>query len=67
MNWIDELKGVLGDCVRTDSPTLQAHAGDKWHAAALPEAVVLATTTAQVAAAIKYVSLEMLLPRFFIN
>ena len=53
MNWIDELKGVLGDCVRTDSPTLQAHAGDKWHAAALPEAVVLATTTAQVAAAMK--------------
>lgn len=53
MNWIDELKGVLGDCVRTDSPTLQAHAGDKWHAVALPEAVVLATTTAQVAAAMK--------------
>lgn len=53
MNWIDELKNLLGDCVRTDEATLQAHAGDKWHAAALPEAVVLARTTEDVAAAMK--------------
>lgn len=53
MNWIDELKNVLGDCVRTDEATLQAHAGDKWHAAALPEAVVLATSTEAVSTAMK--------------
>ena len=53
MNWIDELKNLLGDCVRTDEATLQAHAGDKWHAAALPEAVVLATSTEAVSTAMK--------------
>ena len=53
MNWIDELKNLLGDCVRTDKATLQAHAGDKWHAAALPEAVVLATSTEAVSTAMK--------------
>lgn len=53
MNWIDELKELLGDCVRTDEATLLAHAGDKWHAAALPEAVVLASSTEDVAAAMK--------------
>ena len=53
MNWIDELKNLLGDCVRTDEATLQAHTGDKWHAAALPEAVVLATSTEAVSTAMK--------------
>ena len=53
MNWIDELKGLLGDCVRTDEAALLAHAGDKWHAASLPEAVVLATCTEDVATAMK--------------
>ena len=53
MNWIDELKNLLGDCVRTDEATLQAHAGDKWHAASLPEAVVLATSTEAVSTAMK--------------
>jgi len=52
--WIEELKALLGDCVCTDEATLQAHAGDKWHAAALPQAVVLATETAHVATALKF-------------
>lgn len=52
--WIDELKSILGDCVCTDEAILQAHAGDKWHATALPQAVVLATSTEQVAAALKF-------------
>ena len=34
--WIEELKLLLGDCVRTDEETLRAHAGDTWHAEALP-------------------------------
>ena len=41
IEWIEELKNLLGDCVCTDEATLQAHAGDKWHAEALPQAVVL--------------------------
>lgn len=52
--WIEDLKNILGDCVRTDEETLQAHAGDKWHAAAMPQAVVLATETKQVAAALRF-------------
>ena len=55
-DWIDELRGLLGECVRTDDATLQAHAGDKWHAAALPQAVVLATETKHVATALKFAS-----------
>lgn len=53
-SWISELKALLGNCVHTDEPTLQAHAADKWHASALPQAVVLATSTEQVAAAMKF-------------
>ena len=53
MDWITELKELLGDCVHTDTETLLAHAGDKWHAAALPQAVLLATATEQVAVAMK--------------
>ena len=53
MNWIDELKDSLGDCVHTDKAVLQAHAGDKWYASALPEAVVLASSTEDVATAMK--------------
>ncbi len=54
MNWIDELCATLGDCVRTDEETLRAHAGDKWYATALPQAVVLATCTEQVSAALRF-------------
>ena len=54
IEWIEELKNLLGDCVCTDEATLQAHAGDKWHAEALPQAVVLATSTVQVSAALRF-------------
>lgn len=53
-HWIDDLKQLLGDCVHTSPEVLQAHAADKWHASVLPEAVVLATTTAQVSAAARF-------------
>ena len=53
-DWIAELNDLLGDCVYTDEATLHAHAGDKWHAEALPQAVVLATTTGQVSAALRF-------------
>ena len=53
-DWIFELTGLLGDCVRTDEETLRAHAGDKWHAEALPQAVVLATSTEQVSQALRF-------------
>ncbi|MBR3943846.1 MAG: FAD-binding protein, partial [Akkermansia sp.] len=53
-SWINELKSQLGDCVSTAPDVLQAHAGDKWHAAALPQAVVLAECTEHVAAAMKF-------------
>lgn len=52
--WINELKIQLGDCVSTEPEVLQAHASDKWHAAALPDAVVLARSTEQVAAAVRF-------------
>lgn len=53
-NWVEDLQKLLGSCVRTEPEVLAAHAGDKWHAAAMPEAVVLATDTQQVAAAMKF-------------
>ena len=53
-SWVDELKAELGACVSSAPEVLAAHAGDKWHASALPEAVVLATETAHVAAAMKF-------------
>lgn len=52
--WIQELKAHLGDCVHTSPEVLAAHSGDKWHASALPEAVVLATETEQVAKAVQF-------------
>lgn len=54
--WIDELRDVTGPALHTDEATLQAHAGDKWHAAALPEAVLLARSTEDVAAACRIAS-----------
>ena len=53
-SWINELKAQLGDCVSTEPEVLQTHASDKWHAAALPDAVVLARSTEQVAAAVRF-------------
>lgn len=52
--WIQELQALLGDCVHTSPEVLAAHSGDKWHASALPEAVVLATETEQVAKAVQF-------------
>lgn len=52
--WIQELQAHLGDCVHTSPEVLAAHSGDKWHASALPEAVVLATETEQVAKAVQF-------------
>lgn len=53
-DWISELTALLGSCVRTDEETLRAHAGDKWHAVALPQAVVLATETEHVSQALRF-------------
>ncbi len=53
-SWINELKALLGDCVSTEPDVLQEHATDKWHAAALPDAVVLARSAEQVAAAVTF-------------
>ncbi len=53
-SWVSELRRELGDCVHSDGETLRAHAGDKWHASVLPEAVVLATCTEEVAAAMRF-------------
>lgn len=53
-NWVSDLKRFLGACVHTDPATLQAHSGDKWHASAEPQAVVLATRTEEVAAAMRF-------------
>lgn len=48
--WLLALTTLLPDCVFTDDATLRAHAGDKWHASALPEAVVAPRSTGEVAA-----------------
>lgn len=50
-SWIQELQAALPQHVFTDETTLRHHSGDKWHAAAMPEAVVLATKTEHVAQA----------------
>lgn len=55
-SWITKLKATLGSCVHTDEATLQAHASDKWHAHHLPEAVVLANSTEEVSAAMRFAS-----------
>lgn len=54
VDWIDELRRRVGDCVSTAPDVLEAHAGDKWHAAHLPDAVVLARSTEDVAAAVRF-------------
>ena len=52
--WIEELRLLLGDCVRTDEETLRSHAIYPRHAEALPQAVVLATSTEQVSQALRF-------------
>ncbi len=56
MNWLEELQKELGDCVHVDEVCLTEHAADKWHASALPQAVVLAHSTSDVAACMKIAS-----------
>ena len=51
--WIDALMTALPGCVHTDAETLAGHAADKWFASHNPEAVVLATSTREVSAAMK--------------
>ena len=51
--WIDALITALPGRVHTDAETLAGHAADKWFASHNPEAVVLATSTLDVAAAMK--------------
>ncbi len=53
-DWIADLRAALGACVRTDAETLAAHAADKWHASAPPQAVVLATSTEEVSATLRF-------------
>ena len=56
MSWISELKNILGNCVYTDEATLRAHASDKWHAAALPEAVAIPSSADEVAQLLRFAS-----------
>ena len=55
-DWIDELRRLLPESTFTDAETLAAHSGDKWHAAALPQAVLKARCTEEVAAAMRLAS-----------
>lgn len=55
-HWKEDLAALLGDCVHTDVATLQAHSGDKWHASTLPEAVILPTTTEEIALIMDFAS-----------
>lgn len=50
---LDELRAALPDCLYTDEETLRVHSGDKWHAVAMPEAVLLPESTEQVATALR--------------
>lgn len=60
--WAAELRarlesaGLPAEHLHTDEETLQEHASDKWHASALPEAVLLASGTAEVSCAMRFAS-----------
>jgi glycolate oxidase subunit GlcD len=52
-----DLERLVGPGIVTDAPDLlAAHAGDRWFAATLPEAVVLAQSTSDVSLVMKYAS-----------
>ena len=54
-SWLAELQKLLGEgVVSVDAPVLAAHAGDKWTASHLPEAVVFAENTVQVAEVMRF-------------
>src|SRR2546430_1120539 len=53
----DELRQLLGnDAIADDAETLTAHSGDKWFAAEMPEVVVFARSTSDVAKLITFAS-----------
>lgn len=54
--WLHKLKELLGEAVFTDEATLAAHAGDKWHAAAMPDAVVMPSRTEEVSSLMRFAS-----------
>jgi len=54
-DWPRRLARLLpADEVRFDTPTLEAHAGDKWFASKRPQAVVLARSTRTVATLLRF-------------
>jgi glycolate oxidase len=54
-SWLPELERLLGkDGFSADESVLAAHAGDKWTASHLPEAVVFAENTAEVSAVMRF-------------
>jgi glycolate oxidase len=56
-DWISRLTVLLGEGrVTSRDEVLEAHAGDKWSASHLPEAVVFAESTADVGAVMKFAS-----------
>ena len=56
-SWLAELQRLLGaGGVSVNEAVLAAHAGDKWTASHLPEAVVFAENTAQVAEVMRFAS-----------
>ncbi len=56
MAWQDELQSLLGSSVLFDEASLRANAGDKWFATHLPEALVLAKSTQEVATTLQFAS-----------
>lgn len=54
--WLTDLRRALPDRVRTDADVLEQHSGDKWFAANLPAAVVVADSAATVSAAMRVAS-----------
>lgn len=62
ITWIDDLRtrfneaGLPSEHIHTDPETLAAHAADKWHASAPPQAVLLAHSTAEVSEAMRFAS-----------
>jgi glycolate oxidase len=59
MSLADELRHLLGANIVADDPeTLAAHAGDKWFAAEIPEAVVFARSTSDVSKLLRFASQE---------
>ena len=55
MDWLEDLKATLGaDCVSVEESTLATHSIDKWFASHLPDVVVYAISTEQVAELMRF-------------